>query len=284
MRMTVRVPATSANLGPGFDSFGLALELCNEVEVDTDGAPAIAWRGEGAEELPTDGSDLFHETVRRVSGGRRIPPFGMRATNRIPLARGLGSSSSAVVAGAAVALALLGEDPSPRRVFDLAAPIEGHPDNVAPACFGGFTIATPDGLVRRLDPDPGLRPVVLVPQELRLPTDRARAALPDAVPRSDAVFNLAHAALVADALVREPSLLGDALRDRLHQDARLELVPSVRQVFDALAAAGVPVCVSGAGPALLTFPGVDHPAPEPADGWRVLPLEVRAAGFELVAG
>ena len=281
MRVTVRVPATSANLGPGFDCFGLTLELCNEVEVDTEAEPVVAWHGVGADELPTDGSDLFHEAVRRVAEGRAYPSFGVRATNRIPLARGLGSSSSAVVAGAAVAMALLGDDPSPRRVFAHAAAIEGHPDNAAPACFGGFTIAMPGGTVRRLDPHPDLRPVLLVPGHVRLPTDQARSALPDEVPRADAVFNVAHAALAVDALTRDPSLLREAIRDRLHQDARMQLVPTVRAAFDAVDAAGVPVCVSGAGPTLLAFPGASQQVPDLDGGWRVLTPSVRAAGFEL---
>jgi homoserine kinase len=283
MRVTVRVPATSANLGPGFDCFGLALDLCNEVEVDTLGA-GVAWHGEGADELPTDGSDLFHQTVRQVAGDRELPAFSMRSTNRIPLARGLGSSSAAVVAGAAVALSLLGDDPSPRRVFTHAASIEGHPDNAAPACMGGFTIAADAGIVRRLDPHADLRPVLLVPDLLRLPTDEARSVLPDVVSRADAVFNVAHAALAVQALTRDPSLLGEALHDRLHQDARMHLVPAMRQVFDAVAAAGVPVCVSGAGPTLLAFPGVGRDVPDPGAGWRLLRPGVRAAGFELDLG
>jgi homoserine kinase len=178
VRVTVRVPATSANLGPGFDCFGLALELWNEVVVDTDVEAGVEWIGEGAGELPTDGTDLIRRSMRRAIGDRPLPSFHMRATNRVPLARGLGSSSAAVVAGVASALALAGDDASPQRVFALAAEIEGHPDNAAPACFGGFTVAMADGTARRLDPHPGIRPVALVPRRLRLPTHEARAALP----------------------------------------------------------------------------------------------------------
>ena len=144
MRVTVRVPATSANLGPGFDCFGLALDLCNEVTVDTDGEPGVAWEGEGADELPTDGSDLD-----LADDGRRCEPYRARAaavrlsaSNRIPLERGLGSSSAAAVAGVVLASVLLdvGIDADPFSTFSLAAEIEGHPDNAAPAVFGGFTI------------------------------------------------------------------------------------------------------------------------------------------------
>ncbi|MGZ8579966.1 MAG: homoserine kinase [Actinomycetota bacterium] len=280
MRVTVRVPATSANLGPGFDCLGLALEWCNEVTVDTDAEPRVVWDGQGADELAIDGSDLIRATMRRVAGDRELPSFGMRSVNRVPLARGLGSSSAAVVAGVAAALALLGDEPSPRRVFTHAASIEGHPDNAAPACFGGFTIAMPHGLVRRLDPHADLRPVLLVPEHVRLPTDEARSALPDTVRRADAVFNIAHAALAVEAFTHDPSLLGEAMHDRLHQDARLALVPPVREVFDAVRDTGVPVCVSGAGPTLLAFPGGAH-MHDPGAGWRVVSIGVRTTGFDV---
>ena len=281
MRVTVRVPATSANLGPGFDCFGLALELCNDVVIETDAEAGVGWIGEGADELPTDGTDLIRQAMRRAIGDRPLPPFHMRATNRVPLARGLGSSSAAVVAGVAAALALIGDDASPQRVFALAAEIEGHPDNAAPACFGGFTIAMGDGTVRRLDPHPDIQPVALVPRRLRLPTHEARAALPELVPRADAVFNVAHAALAVHALTRDPSLLAGALHDRLHEGARLDLVPEVRLVAEAVRAEGIAVCVSGAGPSLLAFPLHPQQVPDPGEDWLVLPLAVRATGFEL---
>ena len=282
MRVTVRVPATSANLGSGFDCFGLALELCNEVVIEADAEPdVVSWVGEGADELPVDGSDLIHATMRTVAAERELPRFSMRATNRIPLARGLGSSSAAVVAGSAAALALLGDDPWPSRVFTHASSIEGHPDNAAPACFGGFTIAMPGGVVRRLEPHADLRPVLLVPEHITMPTDEARIALPETVPRADAVFNVAHAALAVEALTRDPSLLAEALRDRLHQDVRLRLVPAVRDVFEKVRDAGIPTCVSGSGPTLLTFPGPDRPMPDAGADWRALPLTVRKTGFEL---
>jgi homoserine kinase len=282
VRLTVRVPATSANLGPGFDCFGLALDLCNEVTVDTGAAPGVAWEGEGAAELPTDGSDLVSHvmaSVAEVTGGI-LPPMRLVGLNRIPLERGLGSSSAAAVAGAAIALRILGEAATPDAVFGHAARIEGHPDNAGPAVFGGFTIALPDGPVHRFDPHPDLHPVALVPGD-RLPTAEARRALPGDVPREDAVFNVAHAALTVEALTRDPSLLGEALQDRLHQDARLALVPAVLEVFRALQGAGVPVCVSGAGPTLLAFPREPLAVPE---GWRVIEPGIRSRGFELAEG
>ncbi|MEO8476282.1 MAG: homoserine kinase [Actinomycetota bacterium] len=280
MRLELRVPATSANLGPGFDCFGLALDLWNEVSVETGVEPSVSWKGEGAAELATDGSDLVHRVMTSVADslGRPLPAFALRGLNRIPLERGLGSSSAAAVAGAALALALLGEPAEPADVFGHAARIEGHPDNAAPAVYGGFTIALAEGIVRRLDPHPGLRPVALIPDQ-RLPTAEARRALPDVVPREDAVYNVAHGALAVEAFTRDPSLLSVALGDRLHQDARLALVPAALEVFGTLRDAGVPVCVSGAGPTLLVFPGGPLEAPA---GWRALPLAVSDTGFEFV--
>ena len=293
MRVSVRVPATSANLGPGCDCFGLALDLCNEVVLDTDAPAAVTWVGEGADELPRDGSDLVSRTIAAVASGMELalPPFALHGENLIPLERGLGSSSAAAVAGVVLASRLLDlgidgyrEEPErrdPYSVFAYAARFEGHPDNAAPAAYGGFTIALPDGGVHRLDPHPDLRPVVLVP-DVRLPTSEARAALPGTVTRADAVFNAAHAALMVEALTRDPSLLVVALQDRLHQDARLALVPQVADLFDDLRAAHVPVCVSGAGPSLLAFDLGVGTFPSAPPGWRELRPGVRSTGFEVV--
>jgi homoserine kinase len=281
VHVAVRVPATSANLGPGFDCFGLALDLCNEVVFDTAGRASVGWRGEGAGELPTDGSDLIQTSMRSVAGGRSLPRAAMRAHNEIPLARGLGSSSAAVVAAVAAALVFLDEEVTEMAVFERAAEIEGHPDNAAPACFGGFTIASPGGSVRVLRPHENLRPVVLVPTHLRLPTGEARAALSASVAREDAVYNVAHAALMVEAISRDPALLGEAMRDRLHERARLDLVPEARTVLEAVRAAGIPACVSGAGPSLLAFPPAGAEVPDPGGPWVVRPLGTRVRGFEL---
>src|SRR5919197_4277111 len=181
MRVTVRVPATAANLGPGFDTFGLALDLCNEVTVDTIGPASIRWEGEGADELSVDGSDLIGRVMRAVADRMSLPlaPHARVARNAIPLASGLGSSSAATVAGICVASALLdlGIHEDRQSVVALAAEIEGHPDNAAAAAFGGFTIALPEGGVQRLEPHPALRPVVLIP-DVRTSTPQARVALP----------------------------------------------------------------------------------------------------------
>jgi homoserine kinase len=280
------VPATSANLGPGFDCFGLALDVLNDVTLDTEGEPGVSWEGEGADELPTDGSDLVTRSMMLVAreAGRDLPGFQLHSVNRIPLERGLGSSSAAVVAGVLLAMRLLDLDAGGTEAFRFASGLEGHPDNVAAAVFGGFTLASPDADVVRLDPHPSLRPVVLIPLGERLATARARDALAQQFPRPDAVFNLAHAALAVVALTQRPELLAVALRDRLHQEARLALVPSVAATFRRLVADGVAVAVSGAGPSLIAFETTGATVAEPGAGWRVLRPSVRMAGAEVVEG
>ena len=293
MRLTARVPATAANLGPGFDCFGLALELCNEVTIDTDAEPGISWEGEGDDELPTDGSDLVSralsaavERQRTSHAGVSIPPIRIEGLNRIPLQAGLGSSAAAAVAGTALADALLGEagwHADPVTTFAYSADLEGHPDNAAPATYGALTVVA-DGHVRRLDVSAAIAPVVLIPP-IRLSTAQARDALTESVSRQDAVFNVAHGALVVQALVTgDLELLRVALRDRLHQAARLALVPAVRAVFEDLDRSTFPVCVSGAGPSLLAFRPDGRDVPSPGEGWRTVPLSINSTGVEISEG
>jgi homoserine kinase len=293
MQLTVRVPATCANLGPGFDCFGLALDLCNEVTIDTEAEPAVTWAGEGTGELPTDGSDRVSLAMRHVgqmaNENRRlpVPPLRMHGTNRIPLERGLGSSAAATVAGIALAYELFDLGTlDPFTCFSIAAELEGHPDNAAPAAYGGFTIAVTTGgdrgFVRRIEPYPELRPVLVIPGHLRVATADARSALTSSVSREDAVFNAAHAALMVEALTWDPSLLSIAMRDRLHQEARLALVPEAHDLFDRLWKANVPVCVSGSGPSLLAFEEERYAVPDPGEGWRVVRTSIRSAGVEFL--
>jgi homoserine kinase len=289
MRLTVRVPATSANLGPGFDCFGLALDLCNEVTVDTEAEPGVSWEGEGADELPTDGTDLVSRAMRHVgvlamqARPHPLPPFRLHGLNRIPLARGLGSSAAAAVAGIALGYAVLDLAEGhhhPETTYRLASEFEGHPDNAAAAVFGGLTVVAGED-VERLQPHPGLRPVLLIPDRVRLSTSDARAVLPETVSREVAVFNIGHAALTLARLLGDPDHLRLAMRDRIHQDARLALFPEVREVFDRLQAGNVPVCVSGSGPSLLAFERDRYPVPDPGEGWRVLRVPVSATGVEV---
>jgi homoserine kinase len=280
----VRVPATSANLGPGFDCFGLALELCNEVVVDEEGA-GIVWEGEGHDELPTDGTDAVSTAAATVAleSGTTLPPFALHGRNAIPMPRGLGSSAAATVAGVAIADRLLGLSLPASEVVRFASALEGHPDNVAAAALGGLTLAYDGGIVR-LDPDPGLRPVVLVPESLRLQTSEARAVLPETVSRADAVFTIGRAAIAVVALTADPAMLPEALKDRVHQSYRLRLVPEADEVFRRLRQGGVAVCVSGAGPSLLAFDLPDTPVPEAPPGWRAVRPGVRRTGVEVLEG
>ena len=286
MRLTATAPATSANLGPGFDCFGLALDLCNEIALDTDAEPGVTWEGEGADELPTDGTDLTSRALAETAArfDRIAPPTSIHGRNRIPLERGLGSSAAAAVAGVALADAALGLGLDRTTILEIAAGLEGHPDNVAAAVFGGFTIVVDEGVVARFDPDPELRPALFVPADITISTEAARRALPESVPREDAVSNAGHAALVAVALLHEPDLLRAAMRDRLHEDVRLGLVPEMRRVFDRLRATGLAACVSGSGPTLLAFERHDVVTPAPDEGWRIVRVPVRAAGVSIRKG
>jgi homoserine kinase len=285
VKLLARVPATSANLGPGFDCLGLALALHNEVVLDTGARPGVSWEGEGAEELPTDGSDMVSLAMAHVArqAGSDLPAFHLHGTNRVPLERGLGSSAAAAVAGVMLAaelleLGLTGEGGDPHALLVEATSIEGHPDNAAPAIYGGFTIADGEAPPIRLDPHPDLCPIALIPRDVRLPTSEARRALRQEVPLADAVFNLRRAAQAVIAFTRDPEMLGWALEDRLHQDVRLALVPTVREAFDRLKKQGIPVCVSGAGPTLLAFDRSGVTLPDLGPGWEVVPLDPEPNG------
>lgn len=275
MKLVAVVPATVANVGPGFDSFGLALDLCNEFTLDTDAPAGITWEGEGASELPTDGTDHVSRAVRAVAGD--ATGFALHGRASIPLERGLGSSAAATVAGVLLGAALVGRADDQAFVLEAAAAIEGHPDNAAAAVYGGFTIVAGTTVVR-LEVDLAVRPVALIPDEERTSTSAARAALPPTVALADAAFGAARAALLPLALTQDPGLLATALEDRLHQDARLALAPASRVLFDSLRSAGIPVCVAGSGPSLLAFEVGDRGVPEPGEGWRALRVGHRSVG------
>jgi homoserine kinase len=254
----VRVPATSANLGPGFDALGLALALYNEVTAAEADTVTVTIQGEGAGRLASGPRNLVARGVQQAyeAAGRPFRGVALTCVNRVPPARGLGSSAAAWVGGLVAGNALLRE-PLPReKLLALAARAEGHPDNVAAALFGGLTVACAldDGRVAALSlpvPD-AVRWVVLVP-ETTSATAEARAVLPEAVPRADAVFNVQRLALLLGALQSARlDVLGAALDDRLHQPYRRRLFPWMPVVADAALAAGALGCVlSGAGPSLL---------------------------------
>ncbi|MEV0809029.1 homoserine kinase [Micromonospora sp. NPDC050200] len=287
----VRVPATSANLGPGFDALGLALGLHDDVAAEvTSAGVRVAVTGEGAGELPEDDRHLVARAMRAafdVLGGQP-PGLALECVNRIPQARGLGSSSAAIVAGVLLARALVTDGPElldDGAVLRLTAEIEGHPDNVAPCLLGGFTVAWAEPAGARAVSLPvaeGVRPTVFVPAERGL-TATARAALPTTVPHADAAQNAGRAALLVHALTAEPALLLPATVDRLHQDYRAPGMPGTAALVSALRAADVAAVVSGAGPTVLALS-------EPPTGfqagtdWQVWRLSVEARGASVARG
>ncbi|WP_454043222.1 homoserine kinase [Cellulosimicrobium sp. Marseille-Q8652] len=259
----VRVPATSANLGPGFDALGLALALHDVLEVRALASDTVVVdvEGEGAGEVPGDETHLVVRALRAALDVAGAPQTGLHLTcvNRIPHGRGLGSSAAAVVAGIVAARALVA-DPTvldDATVLDLATVLEGHPDNAAPALLGGATVAWLAGTAggaraARLDVHPDVRATVLVPST-RLATSHARGVLPETVPHADAAFNAGRAALLVEALTRRPDLLLEATEDRLHQEYRSDVMPSTVELVQALRAEGVAATVSGAGPTVLVL-------------------------------
>jgi homoserine kinase len=257
VRAHVRVPATSANLGPGFDALGLALALYNEVVAEEGQGVTVRIEGEGADRLPRDASNVVARGVRLAveTAGRPFKGCALACVNRIPAARGLGSSAAAWVGGLLAGNALAGGSLSKETLLALAARAEGHPDNVAAAIFGGLTVScgTPEGVVAVVLPVPAnLTWVVLVP-DVTSSTAQARALLPASVPRADAVFNVQRVALLLASLqTSDPAPLVTALDDRLHQPYRLKLFPWLPAVAAAAREAGALGCVlSGAGPSLL---------------------------------
>jgi homoserine kinase len=293
-QVRVRVPATSANLGPAFDCAGLALTRYDVLEFAV--LPSgldLSVSGVGAGELPTDESHLVVRAFRAACAELGWSPTGLRvrAENSIPQGRGLGSSAAAVVAGVLGAWALCPEvdDIDRDAVLRLTTELEGHPDNVAPCLFGGATLSwMTDGGARaaRLDVHPDVRPVVLVPGET-LSTHLARGLLPESVPHADAAHAAGRAALLVHALTRDPALLVDATEDRLHQRPRESGMPASLALIDRLRADGLAAVVSGAGPSVLVL---GDAATESAlrdlapTGWTVLPLEVDAGGARVDRG
>ncbi|MER7335141.1 MULTISPECIES: homoserine kinase [unclassified Micromonospora] len=287
----VRVPATSANLGPGFDALGLALALHDDVAAEvTAGGVTVAVTGQGAGELPTDDRHLVVRAMRAAFDalGGQPPGLAVECVNRIPQARGLGSSSAAIVAGVLLARALVTDGET--RLDDaaalrLAAGIEGHPDNVAPCLLGGFTLAWTESSGARAVSLPvvaGVRPTVFVPQERGL-TAAARAALPASVPHGDAALNAGRAALLVHAMTAEPALLLPATVDRLHQDYRAEGMPGSAALVRALREAGVAAVISGAGPTVLALDGVPE-GYDPGTDWQVWRLDPDGHGARVARG
>lgn len=259
----VVVPATSANLGPAFDSAGLALTVFDDLVamVTDDDGVLVEISGEGEASLPRDDRHLVVQSMRTAfeAMGADAPGLVLRCINSIPHGRGLGSSAAAIIGGMVLARALVvdGRDRlSDDDVLQLALAREPHPDNIAAALHGGFTVSWLDDGGRadavRMDPHVDLRPVVFVPP-MELSTERARLLLPESVPLADAARNIARAALLVHALTSDPSRLLPATDDRIHQDYREQAYPQSRALVRLLRDAGVPAVVSGAGPTVLAF-------------------------------
>lgn len=295
--VSVRVPASTANLGPGFDSLGMALGIYDEIEVrSTDSGLNIRVEGEGADEVPWGPKHLVVRAIERglESAGIWADGLDVVCRNAIPHSRGLGSSASAAVGGLAAGCALAAEfDPTlavdSDRLVQLASEFEGHPDNAAASVLGGIVvswtetdpgpeiddIAAPQRRYRavRLDAHSSLRPVVLVPDE-RSATAQTRGLLPDLVPHRDAAFNVSRVALAVVALTQRPDLLLPATADRLHQPQRAPALPLTTAWIQRLRAADIAATVSGAGPTVLALMTSDFPEelrlPAAADGLRII--------------
>jgi homoserine kinase len=260
-RVSVKVPATSANLGPGFDTLGMALSFYDELQVEAVAGNEIhvEVHGEGAGEVPTDGTNLVASTIRFVFDRYKQPMPGLKlvAHNVIPHGRGMGSSGAAVVSGIMAAKGLLEGivEISSKELLDIATELEGHPDNVAPALFGGLTIAWEDEFGphhKKLFVHRGVSPLELVPAN-KMSTALARSLQPESVPHDDAVFNVSRSALLIAALTQSPELMMAATEDKLHQEYRAEAMPETNALIQLMRSHGHAAVVSGAGPSVLVL-------------------------------
>jgi homoserine kinase len=291
----VLVPATSANLGPAFDSAGLALELVDELVamVTDDPGVLVEVTGEGSDDLPRDSSHLVVRAMALGFSALGATPQGfvLRCTNVIPHGRGLGSSAAAIIGGLVLARALVidGTDRmSDDDLLQLALTMESHPDNIAAALLGSFTIAWTTEAGRadaaRIDVNPELRAIVAIPA-FEVPTKAARAALPAQVDYAQASFNIARSALLVHAMTQDPSLLLEATLDRLHQEQRRGMYAPSMELVDSLRSRGIAAAISGAGPtviALVTADQVDAVLGIIEGDWRAFALRIRASGAQVL--
>lgn len=296
--VVVQAPATTANLGPGFDTLGLSLKLYNRVELaEISGGLEIECTGEDADRIPNDESNIVYRTADLVFRQVGYSPRGLRIRlhNEIPLARGLGSSAAAIVGGVVAANRLSGSRLGEREILQICAGVEGHPDNVVPALVGGFVITTITSVGHveyiKTIPSPSIRAVAVVPTfELR--TADARKVLPSAFDFNDVVYNVSHAAFFVGAFITGNfSSLRFAMEDRIHQPYRESLIPGMRKVFEAAMKHGAQsVSVSGSGPTLIAFANSREIEIGEAmsEAWRsdgtdcrVIPLELDTEGHRV---
>lgn len=255
----VRVPASTANLGPGFDTLGMSLSLYIWVEMRRSERTLVHFSGEGFEGIPADKDNLIYKVAQLVfkEAGVDVPELEIGMRSDIPLTRGLGSSASAIIAGMAAANALIGSPLSKDRLFDLATGLERHPDNVGASLFGGIIAAAWDGEHAdyvRIDPPQNLKMLALIP-EFELATSAARAVLPEQLSIQDAVYNISRSSLLTAALASgRLDLLSSAMKDRLHQPYRAALVPGMEKILEQATRYGaLGAALSGAGPTLLAL-------------------------------
>ncbi|GAB6098647.1 homoserine kinase [Halanaerocella petrolearia] len=252
------MPATTANLGPGFDTLGLALDLYNQLEIkEIEEGLQIEVTGYGQEKLPTDESNLVYQAMDKVFKQVNYQPTGiyLKLVNKIPLARGLGSSAAAIVGGVVAANKLVGEKLSTAELLNLATELEGHPDNVAPALLGGVVVSNlqdGDVMYEKIDA-PKIQAVVCIPN-YQVSTVESREVLPDSVKFEDAIFNVSHTALLITGLLnRDYELVGKALEDRLHQPYRQEIIPGFKEIVTEVGEEALGVVLSGSGPTIVAL-------------------------------
>jgi len=261
-KITIKVPATSANLGPGFDALGLALDMWNETEFKPAESFSLTIEGEGSTSLASNEKNLIHRSAQKLFErlNRPAPALSIRCLNRIPLASGLGSSAAAILTGILGANALLGSELTNEEILNFATEMEGHPDNLAPALLGGLVVSTGDHgrVIARQLPIVPIHITVVLPG-FNFPTKQARAVLPKQVSLKDAVHNISRAVLLTEAFrIGDLRLLGEAMTDTLHQPYRLPLIPGAQSAMEAAKKAGASaVALSGAGPGIIAF-SVDH--------------------------
>jgi len=259
MIINIKVPATSANLGPGFDSLGLALGLWNETTITPASEFFVQVSGEGADRLSQGKNNLIIRAAQRMGerAGKSLPPFHAECVNAIPLSSGMGSSSAAILTGLLAGNTLLEYPFLSEEILNLASEMEGHPDNVAPALMGGLVVSTMDEgrvIARQIPIGADIQITIALP-DYYLPTKKARAALPKKISMKNAVHNISRAVLVTEAFrIGDLNLLGEAMTDTLHQPYRLPLIPGAQSAMDAAKEAGAAaVALSGAGPSLIAF-------------------------------
>lgn len=264
--VSVRVPATTANLGPGFDCLGMALNVHNSLELGLADRTTVEVTGCGSERLARNDHNLVLRSAARVAqaAGKQVRGWSLRQHNDIPLARGMGSSSAAIIGGLVAANHLLEAGLSDRELLDIAVSIEGHPDNVAPALLGGLTVCCTDeeGLgVARFDPPAELQACLAIPA-YEVSTEAARKVMPQSIPHADGVFNTCHSTAVLAALIAgDMQLLGQAMKDRLHEPYRAPLVKGMADCVAAARQAGAhAAALSGSGPTLIAFATADADA------------------------